>query len=350
MGILYAILVLSFLIAFHEFGHFIFAKYFGVGVRVFSIGFGPKLLSKKIGETEYALSLLPLGGYVAMMGEDENESELALHPEKSFRSKHALKRILIVLAGPIFNLVLGFVLITSSYFIDGVPVITTKIGQVAKESPAEKAGILQGDKIIAANGVPVKNWQELVKFITDTNNQEIRLTIERGGKVLNVMVSPNLINDKNIFGESVQRRIIGIGPAGMVMEHDAQKSFVAGKDQTQEASFLTILSIWKMITGKVSADNVGGPIMIVQIIGMAADSGLGSVLLFAGLLSVNLFVLNLLPIPALDGGHLPFLFVEWIRGKPVNKKTRAISQGIGIALLVTLMLFAFYNDISRFFK
>jgi len=335
----YAVLILGVLIAFHEFGHFVVAKMLGVGVNVFSVGFGPKILKKKIGETEYCLSILPLGGYVKLEGEERND-EKTVNPEKSFSAKHPLKRILIVSAGPLFNLLLGFTLITLSYLMDGVPTITNKIGQVAKGGPAEKVGILSGDRIVAANGVAVKNWQELIKFITDANNQEIRLTIERGRDVINVMVAPDLISDKNIFGESVERRIIGIGPAEIVKEHGAQISLVAGKDKTQEAGFLIVLSIWKMITGKVSLDNVGGPIMMVQIVNTAIGSGLGSILFFAGLLSLNLFALNLLPVPALDGGHLPFLVIEWIRGKPISRKTRETFQFIGVASLISLMIFA----------
>lgn len=350
MGIFYAVIVLGFLILFHEFGHFIFAKLFGVGVKTFSFGFGPKLLSKKIGETEYALSLLPLGGYVTMVGE-EGDGELAENPEKSFSSKHVWKRILIVLAGPLFNLLLGFILFTAVYMLYGVPVLTNYVGITSKNGPAEIAGVAVGDKIVAINSATVKSWDDILHIISGyQGNGLINVVVQRGDVSLEVKVRPELVNDKNIFGEPVKRYIIGIAPAQPVFERDAGKAIIEGAKNTYDVTSLTVLSIWKLVSGKISGDNVGGPILIVQVASSAGSTGFWALLRFAGMLSISLFVMNILPIPALDGSHIAFFCLEWIRGRPLSKKTTERIQAVGVAMLIMLMLFATYNDILRSFK
>src|SRR3989344_4907699 len=332
--VLYAVVLLGGLIAFHEFGHFVFAKMFGVGVHVFSIGFGPKLLHKKIGETEYTLSLVPLGGYVKMEGEGE-----ASDSEKSFSAKAPWKRILIIVAGALFNFLLGFTLITSSYLVDGVPIVTTKVGVVAKDSPAEQAGILAGDKIIAINGKSVKNWEEFSKIMTKkADDHSVELSVERGSGVFKIVVSPRVVNSTNIFGETIKKRAIGIQPGEIVKERGGGKAFMAGAEQATWLSWITIVSVGKMIQNKISSDNIGGAISVVQGLRIFAKISLGALLFFAGIISLSLFVLNLLPIPVLDGGHLPFLAIEWVRGKPVKEETIKRAQFVGIALLVMVFL------------
>ena len=348
IGILYALLVLGLLILVHEFGHFIFAKLFGVGVKTFSLGFGPKILSKKIGETEYALSVLPLGGYVAMVGEDD---EAECDPEKSFRSKHVFKRILIVLAGPLFNLLLGFVFFAAVFMFYGTPVLTNHIGATTKNNPAERAGIVAGDRVVAINGAVVNSWDDITKIMSQYKGDgPITVVVERGDALLLMKMKPELVDDKNIFGEPVKRYVLGITPAPPVLEKGLEKGVIQSAKTTANVTALTALGIWKLIGGKISSDNVGGPILITQMAGEAASMGFEALLMFTGLISISLFVMNVLPIPALDGGHIWLFCLEWIRGRPLSKRTQERIQSVGVTMLIALMLFAFYNDISRFFK
>ena len=348
MGILYAALVLGFLILFHEFGHFIFAKCFGVGVKTFSIGFGPKLLSKKIGETEYALSLLPLGGYVAMVGEEDDGE---CNQEKSFRSKHVGKRMFIVLAGPLFNLLLGFVFFAAVFMLYGAPVLTNYIGAITKNSPVEKAGVLAGDRVVSMNGSPVNSWNDITRIMSKYQGDGlIIVVIQRGDALLEIKMRPELVDDKNVFGEQVKRYVLGITPAPPVLEKGLEKAVTQSAKTTVNVTMLTSLGIWKLVWGEISSDNIGGPILIAQMAGEAASVGFEALLMLSGLISISLFVMNVLPIPALDGGHLWLFCLEWIRGRPLSKRTEERVRFVGVIMLISLMFFATFNDISRFFK
>ena len=345
-----AIIGLGLLIVFHEFGHFLFAKLSGVGVITFSVGFGPKLWKKKIGETEYALSAFPLGGYVKMVGEDPDEQVSPAELEKSFAHKSLIKRIAIVAAGPVFNLMLAVFLLMLVFSFHGVPVMSTQVSCVEKGSPAELAGLQKGDRIIAIDGSPVDGWEALSSRIKGSSGKPLNLQVRRGEETVNLTATPQQKEGRTIFGERKDDWVIGISSQVTIEKGNPGVALSRAFYQTYEYARITLLAFYKMILGDVSPRNIGGPILIAQMAGEQAQEGLGSFLAFLAVLSVNLGVLNLLPVPVLDGGHLLFFFVEAIIRKPVSVRYREMAQQVGICLLALLMVYAFYNDIMRFFE
>ena len=345
-----AVIGLGLLIVFHEFGHFIIAKLCGVGVLTFSVGFGPKLFVHKKGETEYALSAFPLGGYVKMIGEDPDEEVSQADRERSFAHKSLFKRCAIVFAGPGFNLMLAVLLLMLVFVFYGVPVMSTLVSGVEKGSPAEQAGIAKGDRIVAIDGKPVAEWEELSQTIKGSQGKPINLEIRRGSETIKLAVQPTKKEGKNIFGERKDDWMIGIGSQGTIEK--GKPGLAVGKAFTQTWDYIkiTLLAFYKMITGDVSPKNIGGPILIAQMAGQQAQEGVGNFLHFLAVLSINLGVLNLLPVPVLDGGHLLFFLVEAVIRKPVSVRVREMAQQVGICLLALLMVYAFYNDIVRFFE
>jgi regulator of sigma E protease len=349
-SILAAVVGLGVLIVFHEFGHFLLAKLSGVGVLTFSVGFGPKLWVKKRGETEYALSAFPLGGYVKMVGEDPEEEVKAVDLERSFAHKSLLKRTAIVAAGPGFNLLLAVFLLMIVFLFYGVPVLSNLVGAVEPESPAAQAGIQKGDRIVAVDGQAVTTWDDLSSAIKQSGGEPLDLRVQRSGQEAAMTVQPRKREAKNIFGELKEDWMIGIGSQVSIEKGDPGLAVSRAFVQTYEYSKLTLIGLYKMITREVSPRNLGGPILIAQMAGQQAQEGIGSFLAFLAVLSINLGVLNLLPVPVLDGGHLFFFAIEAIIGRPVSLKYREKAQQVGIFLLLLLMIFAFANDIFRLFE
>ncbi len=346
------IVVLGVLIFVHEFGHFLFAKLCGVRVLKFSLGFGNKVVGKKWGETEYLLSAFPLGGYVKMYGEQQGEPVPESERKRSFSHKPVWQRFLIVFGGPLFNLLFAVFLFVFMFSLAGLPepVDTTTIGQIAAGSAAEKAGLQVGDRIVAINGQKTTSWMEVSEAIKNSGGKSVTLKIERKGRELTITATPTMEKVKNIFGEVVgERYLLGITRDDEIeyKKVGVVESVKAAFIQTWNLIYLTIMGIIKIIERVVPASELGGPIRIAEIAGQQLEAGWMNLLYFMGLLSVNLGILNLLPIPVLDGGHLVFLTIEAIRGKPLSEKVMEISQKVGIAFLATLMLFVFYNDIFR---
>ena len=350
-SILSFIIVLGVLIFFHEFGHFLIARLFGVGVEKFSLGFGPRLIGKKVGITDYRVSAIPLGGYVKMVGE---EPDAELDPAEipfSFTHKHVLKRMLIVAAGPLFNLMLAVVIFFVLFLISGSFVLQPSIGKLEEGSPAFNAGLQEGDRVVAINALPVQTWEEMARLISESGGKTIVLTVRREERTFEVTVSPRLKTTRNLFGEEIERYLIGISAAGEVVAKKLTliEALTASISQTYRIAELTVLSVVKLFQGTVSTKTLGGPIMIAEMAGQQAKEGAASLIFFIALLSINLAILNFLPIPVLDGGHLLFFFIEALTGKPVNLRMREIAQQIGIFVLILLMIFVFYNDITRLF-
>ena len=375
MTVVYAIIVLGILIFVHELGHFLLAKLLGVSVEKFSLGFGPKLIGKQIGETEYLISAFPLGGYVKMFGEGGFiEGDKSHHPPegedaetphtaepvlrelteeekaRSFAHKPPLARIAIVMAGPVFNLLFAWLIFIVICML-GVPTVTTKIGEALKDKPAARAGVQKGDVITAINARPVKRWDEIAEGVVASKGQPLAVSIRRGDRDITYTITPEPRVSKNLFGEKINGYAIGVASAGEVVTEyfDPLQAVIKGTEQTWKVIDLTVLSLIKMAQRVVPMDSVGGPIMIAKMAGEQATAGIAPFLAFMGLLSVNLGVLNLLPVPVLDGGHLLFFFIEWIFRRPVPQKVREYAQQIGMVLLLGLMVLAFYNDIIRYF-
>jgi regulator of sigma E protease len=351
-------IVLGLLIFVHEFGHFIWAKFFGVKVLKFSLGFGPKLFSKQYGETEYLVSAFPLGGYVKMFGENPGDmAEEKFSPEeakRSFATKPVWQRFIIVAGGPIFNLIFAAFLFFLIVFVAGLPrpVDTTTIGGVSQESPAAEAGLLEGDTIIAIDGRETILWEDVSLLIKDSEGREVLLTVRRDNETLEIAVTPRMETTKNIFGEAVgERFMVGIARSEEVVYEKVGfiKSLQTGISQTWSWMYLTVMGLVKIVQKVVPASELGGPILIAKIAGERMEAGWVNFFYFVGVLSVNLGILNLLPIPILDGGHLVFFSVEAILRKPLNLRTMEILQQIGLVLLGSLMIFVFYNDLVRVF-
>ena len=345
------IIVLGVLIFFHELGHFLVARLCGVGVEKFSLGFGPRLFGKKVGITDYRVSAIPLGGYVKMVGD---EPDAQVEPELrhlSFTHKSVTKRILIVAAGPLFNMLLAVLIFLGINMLHGSFIPLPTVGTVTPQSPAQQAGILAGDRIISINGQAVDTWDDMKTIISASGGSTLAVVVERGGETFPMDITPGLTADKNLFGEDVERYVIGITSSGDGYTKDLSL-FEAGRlslIQTYNVTKLTIVSVAKIIQGKISTKNLGGPIMIAEMAGQQAKEGTLNLVFFIALLSVNLAILNFLPIPVLDGGHLLFFFIEAIMRRPLNQKLRETAQQAGIFILILLMIFVFYNDISRIF-
>lgn len=351
MSIFIALLILSFLVFFHELGHFIVARICGVKVEVFSIGFGKKFVSWRIGQTEYALSMIPLGGYVKLKGQDDSNPKLKNYEADSYLSKSPWQRIAILLAGPFFNLFLAFLLYMAVGLL-GKASLLPVVGEVKENYPAVKAGIKAGDRILAINGKEIKTWEELDSMIIESQG-ELVLKIQRGqGELkesLSVRVLPTEQEAQNIFRENITRKIIGISSAGAVgmVHYKGLDSIIFGIDESIKASTLIAQGIIKLISGVVPSSEVGGVVSIVSVIGSASSSGLTHLLWLTALISVNLGILNLLPIPALDGGHIIFNLYEVIMRKAPSENVMYYLTLCGWAVLLGLMLLGLYNDIFR---
>ncbi len=349
------IIVLGLLIFVHEFGHFLWAKIFGVKVLRFSLGFGPKVYGRKMGETEYLISAFPLGGYVKMLGENPDDDEMvAEDAPRSFSFKPVWQRFIIVAGGPVFNLVFAVILFFFVFSIAGLPqpVDNTKIGLVGPGSPAESAGLKADDIILAIDGEKTDHWEEVSTLIKNSNGRQVVLIVSRAGKTIEVAAQPSLTKTKNIFGEAVgERYMLGISRSEDVVYEKTSlgKALSASFSQTWSFIYLTVMGIIKIIQKVIPASELGGPILIAQMAGQQFKAGWINFLFFMGLLSVNLGVLNLLPIPILDGGHLVFFSVEAIRRKPLSMRTMEMWQQVGLVLLGSLMIFVFYNDLVRLF-
>lgn len=349
-----AILLLGLLIFFHELGHFLVAKYFKVYVEKFSIGFGPKLFSWKRGETEYLLAAIPLGGYVKMYGdgpEYKSEGDTEGSPEmkeRAFNNKPLYARALIVLAGPVANFLLAAI-VYAVIFMAGVPRTTAVIGEIMPDMPAAEAGLIEGDKVLSVDGHKVTFWDEMSAYIVERPGREIVFEMERGDEKFEAVVTPEISVQKNVFGEDIQVGLIGVRASAeyIKVHYGIFTSIVKGAEKTWEVSALIVTGVVKIFQNAVPADSIGGPIMIIQMAKSSADEGIVMLLGLMAVISVNLAILNLLPIPVLDGGHLMFYAIEAVTRRPVHIKVREYANMVGLFLILALMVFAFYNDIAR---
>lgn len=343
------IFVLGILIFFHELGHFLIAKKSGIRVERFSLGFPPKMIGKKIGDTEYCLSWIPLGGYVKMAGEDPDETKIQGKPWE-FMSKPVGIRALVVAAGPVMNLILAVFIFWGIIFFKGMQEIheeSTQVGLVASGKPADEAGIKPGDEIISINGVEVTSFLEMAQIIYQQVEKPIEVKWTRDGKEYTAQITTFKDKVLNEEGEITEVGKIGIGPSYTTIKVGFFESFLEAVGTTIFILVESIKFLVGFITGTSSVKLLGGPLFIAQTAGQTAKTGFVNLLGFMALLSVNLSLINLLPIPVLDGGHLLFLSIEKIKGSPLSLKQRATMQQIGLAFLILLIMFVTYNDLLR---
>ena len=329
-----SLLVFLLVVMLHEFGHFSIAKLSGIKVNEFSIGMGPKIYQKQRGETFYSLRALPVGGYVAMEGEEENS-----HDPRAFNNVSIVKRMAVVLAGAFMNFVLAFIAFTLIFSIAGYG--SNEIEKVISNSPADKAGIQSGDLIIKINENKVKDIYDINSIISKYQKEEMDFQINREGNILNVKIKPEYSVENQMY-------LIGITSK---LDHSILKSISLGANRTLEMSKLILKSIKMMFSGSFKMEYLSGPVGVVQLIGSESSKGFLNFLQILGLISVNLGVFNLLPIPALDGGKFLFLLIEALRGKPIDEKIEQGLSLIGISLLFSLMIYVtIFNDIGRLFN
>jgi regulator of sigma E protease len=343
--LVYFAIVLGALIVVHEFGHFIVAKKSGVRVERFSIGFGPPLWRKLWRGTEYRLALVPLGGYVKMYGEQFDET--VSDTRGSFLHQSVWKRIPIVAAGPGFNLLFAVVLIAVIHMM-GVPVEeSVRFGKILEGSAAAQAGLQPNDTVIAVDGQPIERIDELKAYIVASEGRTLHMQLDRAGQVLTVPLTPRQDVDTREWRIGVELR-----PGDTRIQHnDPLTALGQGFAWTWRITTLTITGFGKILTGAIPLkESLAGPLGIAREIGRQADQGWRNVVFFAAGISINLAVLNLLPIPVLDGGHLLFFIFEIVLGKPLSVHAREIAQRAGLLVLAALMLLALSNDVRIFYN
>ncbi|MDD2828974.1 MAG: RIP metalloprotease RseP [Sulfuricurvum sp.] len=347
MSWIVAFLVLSLLIFLHELGHYSAAKFFGVYVEVFSIGFGKKLFSFRWLNTQWQISAIPLGGYVKMKGQDDSDPTAISYDNDSYTTKKPWQRIIILLAGPLANFLTAWVLFYA-IALGGPQALSPIVGKVVVNSPAQQVGLIAKDKILSINGKTITTWDEISDTIKSSEGS-LTLGVERNETKLFITLTPQISEATNIFKEKVQKRMVGIAPSGITHKLNLgfSETLEYATKQTYETSFLIFQSVQKLLTGVVPAKEVGGVVSIVQVTADATAYGWISLFFFTALISVNLGVLNLLPIPALDGGHIMFNLYEIIRRKaPSEAVITQLTIG-GWVLLLGLMFLGLYNDITR---
>ena len=348
------ILVLGGLIFFHELGHFLAAKAFRVGVKTFSLGFGPRLFGFSKDNTDYQIAVFPLGGFVSMVGEaDPQDIPAPFTVQDSFALRSPWQRLVIVIAGPLFNLMLAWFLYWGIFYVHGQEYLVPQVGTVTENSPAVRAGIEPGDLILEIDGAPIARWEELVASVMESQGSEMVLTVQRNGGTFLTAATPAPFTRQTLFGEQKTSWAIGLAPssAKATMHFSFLDSAVQGVSHAVMITRLIGESVSKMFERVVPLESMGGPIRIAKEIHVQAQSGSATgLLLLAAFISLNLGLLNLLPIPVLDGGHLVFLLFEMIRRKPAPERLQEYSIRVGVALLLGLMVFVTFNDITKWIQ
>lgn len=347
MGFITFLIVLSVLVFVHELGHFSVARALGVKVYVFSIGFGRKIWSRHWKGTEWRFSMIPMGGYVRMKGQEDLNPALANNDPDSYQRLSPFQRILILLAGPMANFVLAFAL----YIVIGLMGnnhLAPQIGEVVEGSPAYYAGLKKDDKILQINQTKIRTWDDLSEVIPNSNGA-LKFFVKRENKIRLFVISPKVSETQNIFRETVKKKMIGIAPAPEIVtiHYSFLDSIAFAYDKTLEASKMIFLGVQKLIQGIVPSSEIGGVISIGTVISEASQTGIVALLTISALISVNLGVLNLLPIPALDGGHIMFNLYEMIVKRPPNQRVIINLTVSGWLILLGLMTLGVYNDINR---
>jgi regulator of sigma E protease len=353
--------VLTVVVFFHELGHFLVARWCGVAIKTFSIGFGPEIagFNDRHG-TRWRLSWIPLGGYVKFIDDDNVASAQSgsktfeqLSPEdrkRSFQGKPVWQRAAVVAAGPIANFILAIFIFTAIFTFFGEQTTAAKVDVVTAGSAAEKAGFKPGDRVVSIDGEQIKNFNEMQLIVSTHPGQELHFVVERNGKMLELAAVPELKETPDGFGGTLRRGLLGIqrsaSPTEWTVErHDPLTALGMAVNHCYSIVAQTFGYLRDVIVGRQAADQLGGPIRIAQISGQVAALGIGPLLNLIAFISVSIGLINLFPIPMLDGGHLLFYGIEAVRGRPLSENAQEIGFRIGLALVLMLMIFATWNDL-----
>lgn len=352
------ILIISFIVFIHEFGHFYIARLCGVKVDEFAIGFGKELFgfNDKKG-TRWKFCALPLGGYVKMYG-DRNAASMTDHeaikkmPKEerkiSFIGKNVYQRMAIVAAGPIANFILAIFIFTILFKINGVNTTLPIIEQVIPESAAYESGLKAGDEILAIDGDEIKDFSDIANKVVTSAGGELLFVVNRGEKILELRIAPKYQVRKDMFGDEVRIPTLGVSASKISHEDlNFSQSFVKANQETYRVSVAVFKALGELITGKRSVKELGGPVKIAKYSGKTVEMGYIAILWFMAMISINLGVMNLLPVPVLDGGHLFYYIIEAVRRKPLSQKIQQFGYRLGFSLVITLMIFTTFNDIRQ---
>lgn len=341
LNIIFIVLLFSFIVLFHELGHFIFAKRSGIGIIEFAVGMGPKIWSTKKGETEYSIRLIPVGGFVAMAGEDGAENDSEITHMDSFDEKTIWQRLQTIAAGPIFNVILTVILLSGVFTYVGSP--TTEIANVVKNTPAYEVGVRPGDNILEINGAKINNWEDVGENIDKNGAKKAELVVERNGEEKTFEITPQK-TEENRYVVGIESKL-NKNPLIAI-----KKAFVA----TWEMSVQMVTFVVQLFTGNLNmkvTDAVGGPVAVISVVNEASKFGVANLVYVMAVISLNLGILNLLPIPALDGFRILMLIIEFLRGgKKFDREKEGMVNFIGFAVLMAFVVFITYNDILKLIR
>ncbi|HEU0071623.1 MAG TPA: RIP metalloprotease RseP [Alphaproteobacteria bacterium] len=348
--------ILTVIVFIHELGHFLVAKYNGVRVEVFSVGFGPELFGwNDRSGTRWKLSLLPLGGYVKMFGESASARapdapEMSAEDKAvSFHHKRVGQRAAIVAAGPIANFLLAILIMAAMFATVGQPFTPTDIGAVQPGSAAERAGLRAGDVIRSVDGTATERFEDVQRIVRMNPDVPLQMSVERDGRPLTLTATPQRSELTDRFGNSEKIGLLGVSRAGSAYaRHDPATAVWRATQETFRLSLFTLQAVGQIISGARSAEDLGGPIRIAQMSGQVAEGHIADVFWFLAMLSINLGLINLFPVPMLDGGHLMFYGVEALRGRPLSERVVEYGFRVGLGLVLTLFVFVTYQDLMRF--
>jgi regulator of sigma E protease len=347
------LIILSVVVFVHELGHYLIARRTGVRIDVFSIGFGPELAgwTDRAG-TRWKFSALPLGGYVKMHGDADATSSTidlnALPDPDSFPAKSVGQRMAIVFAGPAANFVFAIVVLAILFALVGRPVTPAEVGEVQQGSAAEAAGLQPGDVIVTVEGAELESFEELQGIVRDAPGRPLAMEVRRDGELLQVSVTPRKTELEDRFGQTHQIGLIGISRSGVEFQRsNPALALYEGVAETGRLVVGTLSALGEMVIGSRTTEELGGPLRIAQMSGEIAKDGVVPVIWFTAVLSINLGLINLFPIPMLDGGHLVMYAIEAARGRPLNERSQELAFRFGLALVLSLMVFATWNDLVQ---